>query len=72
MANWNPFEKCSDENTLIETRILGSCLCLAAMSQGDVCLFHFMTGEFIYRLNTNAIYVYPEGKIVEALGYSNE
>ena len=68
VANWEPIiNKRGNDLTLIKAQVLGSCLCLVAMSDGNVQLFNFMTGEFIYRLNTHTIYIYPEQTVVEAI-----
>lgn len=46
-------------NTLVSAQVIGSGLCMTAMSAGEVSFFHFTTGRHVYSLNTHVVYKYP-------------
>lgn len=51
-ASWKPYGK-DDQEELISCQIMGVGLCIIAMQSGDVQLYDFATGSFVYKLNTH-------------------
>ena len=54
-------------DTVVDVQIVGSGLCLLAMTTGLVKFYNFITGEDIYTLNTHEVYQFPNKKICEAI-----